>query len=507
MLKLLKKLSLTQYAIALTVISLLVRFLSLGLYPLMDTTEARYGEMARIMFETGNWITPMFDYGVPFWGKPPLFSWLSAAGFELFGVNEFAARAPHVVVGGLILGLTWFIASNASPDNKVRKDEAWLTTAILATSSAFIVISGSVMTDTALTLGITLSMVGFWLSWTKQSKFWGYMFFVGLAIGMLAKGPLTIVLVGISLTLWLLPDRRWKRIPTCLPWKGGIGIFLLLALPWYLLAEWKSPGFLNYFIIGEHVKRFIVSGWEGDLYGTAHRELRGTIWLYWLLAALPWSPVLIYQVVRFFKAGQEGVVSEQGYFGFLWCWMLSPLILFTFAGNILSSYVMPGLPAFALLVAGYHSKQQLPEKIFKIGLITPVLVITAALLLRYDLTGKEAENVLLGEWAKQPEASSTQLVYLGRRPFSAQFYSGGKAKKVTGSLDGILSKGSDLDKDHALSKQGDLNKQGALSEIDKPTFLAIDRSQVPQDFLWNKSRCELRAQSKKRDLVYCQGIE
>ena len=55
---------------------LALRFISLSLYPLMDTTEARYGEMARIMFETGNWITPMFDYNVPFWGKPPIFTWL-----------------------------------------------------------------------------------------------------------------------------------------------------------------------------------------------------------------------------------------------------------------------------------------------------------------------------------------------------------------------------------------------------------------------------------------------
>ncbi len=99
---------------------------------------------------------------------------------------------------------------------------------------------------------------------------------------------------------------RWKKVATCLPWKGGIALFLLLSVPWYLLAEWKSPGFLNYFIIGEHIKRFVVSGWEGDLYGSAHKEIRGTIWVYWILAALPWSPVLIYQVLRFFRSGQEG---------------------------------------------------------------------------------------------------------------------------------------------------------------------------------------------------------
>ncbi|MGF1876344.1 glycosyltransferase family 39 protein [Photobacterium frigidiphilum] len=472
----LKKLSLTQLAIALTVISILVRFLSLGLYPLMDTTEARYGEMARIMYETGNWITPMFDYNVPFWGKPPLFTWLSAAGFEIFGVNEFAARVPHLLVGLLILAMTWFVASREENSNK---EQAWLATAILATTVAFIVISGAVMTDTALTFGITLAMIGFWQSWTKQSRFWGYMFFVGLSVGMLAKGPLTLVLVGISLTIWICGDKRWKRIPTCLPWKGGIAIFLILSLPWYLLAEWKSPGFLNYFIVGEHIKRFIVSGWEGDLYGTAHKEIRGTIWLYWALSALPWTPILMYQVARFFKAGEEGVVSDNGYFGFLWCWMLSPLILFTFSGNILSSYVMPGLPAFALLVAGYQGKLKLPEKIYKIGLITPVLIVIAALLLGYNLTGKEVEKNLLSTWSQQIEAPESQLVYLNKRPFSAQFYSNGKAKKVTGSLGAVLN------------------------ELKEPTFLAVEINHIPQGFMWNKNRCELRAESTNRELVYC----
>jgi len=476
MFNLLKKLSLTHYAIALTVLVVAIRFLSIGLYPLMDTTEARYAEMARIMYETGNWITPMFDYNIPFWGKPPLFTWLSAAGFNLFGVNEFAVRVPHLLVGLLVVLLTWIVAPKSGRDNT---EQAWLTVAILVTTTAFIVISGAVMTDTALTLGITLSMVGFWLSWSKQSCFWGYMFFVGLSIGMLAKGPLALVLIGISLTIWLLAEKRWQRIARCLPWKGGIALFLLLSLPWYLLAEWKSPGFLNYFIVGEHIKRFIVSGWQGDLYGTAHKELRGTIWLYWALASLPWTPVLIYQVMRFFKAGEEGMVSNDGYFGFLWCWMLSPLILFTFSGNILSSYVMPGLPALALLIAGYQGKLKLPEKIYKLGLMTPALLILATILLRYDVIPKKSEKGLMANWREQIEAPTSPLSYIGRRPFSAQFYSIGVAQKGSESL------------------------QEELNQLQEASFIVVKSEQLVEDLSWKEASCEVRAESLKRTLLYC----
>ena len=54
------------------IVLILIRLVSLGLYPLMDTTEGRYGEIARKMAEMNDWITPWFDTGVPFWGKPPL---------------------------------------------------------------------------------------------------------------------------------------------------------------------------------------------------------------------------------------------------------------------------------------------------------------------------------------------------------------------------------------------------------------------------------------------------
>ena len=65
------------------------------------------------MLETGQWIMPQFEYGVPFWGKPPLSTWLSAASMGAFGVNEFAARLPSLL---LMLGcgaLVYALAAHA----------------------------------------------------------------------------------------------------------------------------------------------------------------------------------------------------------------------------------------------------------------------------------------------------------------------------------------------------------------------------------------------------------
>ena len=77
-------------------ILLVLRVAMIFLMPITDPTEARYAEIARKMVETNDWITPQYDYGVPFWGKPPLHTWVSAAGMKIFGVNHFGAPHPHL---------------------------------------------------------------------------------------------------------------------------------------------------------------------------------------------------------------------------------------------------------------------------------------------------------------------------------------------------------------------------------------------------------------------------
>lgn len=76
------------------------------------------------------------------------------------------------------------------------------------------------------------------------------------------------------------------------PWIKGALLMLALSLPWYLLAERQTPGFLHYFIVGEHFQRFTVKGWQGDLYGSGHASPLGTIWLYGLTMFLPWTLLL-----------------------------------------------------------------------------------------------------------------------------------------------------------------------------------------------------------------------
>ena len=137
-------------------IVVLLRLATMGLYPLTDTTEARYAEVARKMAELGDWVTPWYEYGVPFWAKPPLSNWVTAASIKLFGVNEFAARLPHFLLAVAIAWLVWDWVGRKS------KREALLTIALLCGTMLYFVAAAAVMTDMALALGTTLAMRGFW---------------------------------------------------------------------------------------------------------------------------------------------------------------------------------------------------------------------------------------------------------------------------------------------------------------------------------------------------------
>ena len=406
-----------KYSMAIVLALLLLRLFSLAVYPLFDTTEARYGEIARIMFETQNWVTPQFDYNVPFWGKPPMHTWLSALSFVWFGVSEFTARLPHFVCGLLTLVLLYRFSAR-----QLGQDKAWLTILVMSSSLGFIISIGMVMTESALLLATTLAMISFWHSYRDQSKFYGHLFFVALGFGMLIKGPVAVVFAVIALLAWSIWQGCLIRALKSLPWFTGMSLFLAVTLPWYIWAEIRSPGFFEYFIVGEHIQRFLVPGWEGDLYGSAHDEPKGKIWLFWLAAAFPWSFVVLALLARHLYRRKETKTSQEPLTPYLIGWMLSPMLLFTLSGNILSAYVLPGFSAMAVLLA---QKLRTSIGLNLVAILSLVLLITALAVYSLGLTSKTAESELLGASRSFPQ--NEQLYYWQKRPFSARFYSKGQA--------------------------------------------------------------------------------
>ncbi|WP_166263913.1 ArnT family glycosyltransferase [Marinobacter caseinilyticus] len=425
------------WALALVLLS---RLITMVTFPLVDTTEPRYAEVARLMVVTGDWVTPWFEPGVPFWGKPPLSFWLQAGAIKAFGLSEFSARLPSWLATLLIVGLIWRYGRAVGGAQVGR----WAAL-IFSTMGLTYISAGAVMTDSVLTLGTTLSLVSFGQVAAGRPIGWRWLFFIGLAIGLLAKGPLAVVLTGVPVGLWALWTGRWHTALRGLPWVRGTLITLALSLPWYVAAELKTPGFLDYFIVGEHFRRFIDPGWAGDLYGSAHVQPKGMIWAFWTWASFPWGVLalaaLVWGLCRRPVRLTLGLFLRDDSVRLMLAAALAPLLFFTLAGNTLWTYALPSLPFSALLIA--QGLAQVPlqrpmahRALAAVTVSVPVLVTAATLTFLAQDNRLKTEREFVNTYEHMAMADDSGLLYLNKRPFSAQFYSQGDAEEV--SLDKVL---------------------------------------------------------------------
>jgi len=413
---------------------LLLRLLIAATLPMMETTEPRYAEMSRLMLEKQDWVTPWFNAQTPFWGKPPLSFWMQKISISLLGVNDLAPRLPSWGFGLLLLAVVALLAH-------VRQGrQAILPTMLLFTSMAMPFVSmGAVMTDVYLAFGVGLSLAAFARLLSAPSPLLGWLFFIGLGISLLAKGPVGVVLTGIPVFLWTVTGGGWLRLWRLLPWVKGSALTLLMALPWYGLAELKTPGFLDYFLLGEHFRRFVEPGWAGDLYGDAHQRPKGTIWIFWVLGALPWSLIFLWRYGHESWRDRRFSLPGDELGRFLLFWALAPMLFFTMAGNILPAYVLPGLPATAVLMHAYLKPSG--KKLWWWSLAAPLAIALAAVVLmaRPARWASERANV---EAFERVAGTAGQLAYLEKVPASASYYSRGAAEQVSlPGLDAWLARG------------------------------------------------------------------
>lgn len=483
--------------------ALFARLVCSILIPLTDTTEARYGEIARKMLETGDWITPQHDYGVPFWAKPPLSTWLSAFSMKLFGINEFAVRLPSLLLGIGILMLVWQWATSQR-----GRDFALTACAVLASMSLFFMASGAVMTDESLTCCTTLTMISFWRAINtedhQQNKRWGYLFFVGLGFGLLAKGLLVGVLTALPILPWVLLRNseagvrgNLQQVWKALPWIKGSVLMLVISLPWYIIAEHKTPGFLAYFVLGEHFGRFLNSSWSGDKYGNAHAEALGMIWVFLLMSALPWSFVLIAKLKGFWRNQRnQNAANEDGWLSYLFMWSFVPIVFFTFAHNIIWTYPLPALPAVALLIVEIlrrNHRATLSARLAACSFLAPAVLLIFALLYASGHHGllKASQKDSASYFLHNRPDPSSGLYYFNHRYYSGEFYSAGKAKAIeaedlshlidNGHIDYLMIHSSDVDqlspqiRHHfeAIHKFGNFTM---LREVNPSTLITLNAS-------------------------------
>ena len=331
----------------------------LGSSGLVDDTPPLFAASARAMAETGDWLTPRVN-GLPRYDKPPLVYWLMGLGYLLPGqslwnpLGSWAASLPSALSSvGVMLALaaTLLRGPQPSPATAPKGVASSTRSALTAFSAALafalsplvLIWSRVAVSDSLFTGTLALSLLLFWRRYAESETqpWWPGWLLLGLAV--LTKGPVALVLVGLTLALFAcwqgqtrLLIRLWR------PWPGLL-ISAAVALPWYgaeLLVE-GEPFWQSFF--GYHnLQRFT---------SVVNHHLQP--WWFFVpmlvVASLPFTPLLVLGLAQALARGRRQPASAS--LGpFAACWLLVVFGFFTLAATKLPSYWLPATPAAGVLI-------------------------------------------------------------------------------------------------------------------------------------------------------------
>ena len=260
-------------------------WIGIGDSSLWDANEAFYAETPRVMIETGDYISPSFN-GNPRFNKPPFTYWIVAISYHIFGVSEWSERLPIVLAGmGLIAAA--FVIGRAGWGTHAG---SWAAI-VMATLPRFLMHSRRTSIDVFLSLFMGLTLMFFVLSELRpqRRKLWLCLMYASVGLGFMTKGPVAVVLPGAAFFIYLLIEKRLRDI-TKMMIPAGLGIFLAIVVPWYLLVYQKHGGdFIVSFLLNENISRYTDEGWG---------PRRSFFYLQTMLGDLfPWSLFMIAALV------------------------------------------------------------------------------------------------------------------------------------------------------------------------------------------------------------------
>jgi 4-amino-4-deoxy-L-arabinose transferase-like glycosyltransferase len=312
-------------------ISVVAIFFQLGSRSFENQCYIRYAEVAREMIRSGDWIVPRLE-GELFLHKPALIIWLIALPSALVGkVTPLLARLPSALSAVAIIGLTYFLGKRMFRDFRVGA----LAGLILLSSKEFFWQARTARADMALTLFILFSLTCFFLAYESSGKkrfplF--ILFFAGMALGTLTKGPAVILFYLGPATLFLFFKKRLRVLFEPGFWWGWF-LFALILLSWVLpyLSRVGVSTVLEQFSLSK-----ILSRPEPFYYYLVE---------FWPRFA-PWSLFLPAAVVFFFRQNPDQRDEKL----FLLSWIVIIIAFISLIQNKTYRYLLPIFPAYSIIL-------------------------------------------------------------------------------------------------------------------------------------------------------------
>ncbi|MBX3296404.1 MAG: glycosyltransferase family 39 protein [Acidobacteria bacterium] len=337
--------------------------------PLLGPDEPRYSQVAREMFMRSDWVTPTLG-GFHWFEKPALLYWLQIASYNLFGVNEFAARFGSALFGlGTALCLLFIGRTVRESDSEGSTIELGQWLAMLAVSTlGILVFARGASFDIILTFPLTASLVGYFIADRSEENsrraYPGLLaFYVFMGIAVIAKGLVGIVFPFAIVGFYHVLSRRFpaKRVLLSVVWGVPVAVAAasLWYLPMYLRHGWE---FIDEFFVQHHFQRYT---------SNKYQHPQPFHFFFWVLPlmTLPWLPffaVGVWRAVRDIISGitsgrtddgtDAGARSLKPLMTFAFAWMAVPLVFFSFSGSKLPGYILPSVPA-AIILAGIAARQ------------------------------------------------------------------------------------------------------------------------------------------------------
>ena len=335
-------------------------FYGLGAFGLLGADEPRYAQIAREMLDRSDWVTPVLN-GKPWLEKPPLYYWQAMLCYGAArailpakenGVTEQTARLPGAIDAALMIAAIYFFLRRFRAGTEL--DGALIT----ASCAGVIGFAHAAATDMPLAATFTIALLAWYAWYESRQRAPLAIFYLFIALGVLAKGPVAPALAALIVVIFAAAKRDRHIILNTL-WLPGILLFLVVSLPWYVAVQMRNPWFFRFFILEHNLARFSTNVYH-------HPE---PFWFFlpvFLFAVMPWTVWLIAAVVGLVQQvrseGWKAFASpEDSWALFLLIWMLVPVLFFSVSRSKLPGYILPAVPAAALLVTDYLAARREKE--------------------------------------------------------------------------------------------------------------------------------------------------
>ena len=350
-------------------------FFGLSFFGLIGADEPRYAQIAREMLARHDWITPTLG-AQPWLEKPVLYYWEAMLSYSILGVSDWAARVPSAVDATLLVLAIYFFLRKFAEGSEL--DGALMT----ASAAGIVGFARAASTDMPLAAMFGIAMLA-WYAWYEsgEQKYLA-VYYVFIALGALAKGPVAPFLAAVIILLFVVVKREWIVVARTL-WIPGILLFCAVALPWYIAVQLRNPQFFREFILQHNLARF-----STNLYH--HQQ---PFWYYipvLLLGLIPWTVFAVAALINAFKQcwkNRAELDAQSSLDLFLALWLIFPLVFFSLSQSKLPGYIIPAIPAGTVLLARYVNRRASERSIMTILLhaIVAAVPILPALLLQYLL--------------------------------------------------------------------------------------------------------------------------